>query len=104
MSVVKRTLSSVLSILNTGTGPNLVRLSVLPASLRKKVDYPRALVNLQSASKHKLAMLGVVLFLAKVGHYITGQLFVVMRNDAVEVILGCMYIDDHIEKLRIRPQ
>lgn len=98
------TFSLVLFVLDTGAGPNLVRSSALPTSLRKRADKSRVIVNLQYASQHKLAMLGVVHLLGNVGDCTTLQPFVVVRNLAVQGFLGCTFIDYHVEEIRIRQQ
>lgn len=97
-------LTPVLSVLDTGAGPNLVRLSALPPPLRSQINSSRAIVNLQSASRHKITTLGVVTLTVRVGTYEARQPFAVVRNLAVEAILVCTYIDKHVEPLRVRRQ
>lgn len=94
--------TSRLTVFDTSAGPNLVRANVLPEEVLRNLDKSREIVNLTSASKHRLTTLGLVRLCVQVGAYVTMQTFIVVRELAADVILGCSFIDSHVEEIKIR--
>ena len=88
---------SVLTVLDTGAGPNLMRYDIVPADAREKINNSLDIVDLASASNHKLETVGIVHLTVQVGSYKARQPFVVTRQLGADVILGCTFIDSHIE-------
>ena len=91
----------LLTVLDTGAGPNLIRAAVLPQRLLQSLD-SRGVVRLASASKHRLDVLGVTQLVVTVGSLVTRQPFVVVRNLGTDALLGCTFADKHIESIRCR--
>ena len=91
----------LLTVLDTGAGPNLIRAAVLPQRLLQSLD-PRGVVRLANASKHRLDVLGVTQLVVTVGSLVTRQPFVVVRNLGTDALLGCTFADKHIEAIRCR--
>ena len=66
------------------------------------MDTSRELVNLASASNHRLDTLGVAVLTVTTGTYTTRQPFIVVRQLGTDVILGCTYIDSSIDSIGVR--
>ena len=66
----------LLTVLDTGAGPNLIRATVLPQRLLQSLD-SRGVVRLASASKHRLDVLVVTQLVVTVGSLVTLQTFFV---------------------------
>ena len=92
----------VLSVVDNGAGPNLVREDLIPAHLLAKIDKSRKVVNLASASGHILDTIGVVNLSVRVGTQKTCHTFVVSKNLNADIILGCSYLDEAVEDIRIQ--
>ena len=91
-----------LSDAGTSAGPNLIRADCVPPEILANLNRDRRIVNLASASKHKLHTIGVVYLWMGMGGYACRQPFVVVRRLAADVIIGCTFLDDHAESLQIR--
>ena len=90
-----------LTVLDTGAGPNLIRADLLPEQVISKINRSREIINLSSASNHKIDVLGTTLLTVKVGDQLTRTQFVVVRNLGADVILGCQYIDSAVAALNV---
>ena len=95
-------LKQYLSVADTGAGPTLIRADCVPPEILANVNRDRRIVNLASASTHKLHTIGVVYLWVDIGGYACRQPFVVVRRLAADVIIGCTILDDHAESLQIR--
>ena len=95
-------LKQYLSVADTGAGPNLIRADCVPPEIFANVNRDRRIVNLASASKHKLHTIAVVYLWMDIGGYACRQPFVVVRRLASDVIIGCTFLDDHAASLQIR--
>ena len=96
-------LKQYLSVADTGSGPNLIRADCVPPEILANVNRDRRIVNLASASKHKLHTIGVVYLWMDVGGYACRQpSFVVVRRLDADVIIGCTFLDEYAESLQIR--
>ena len=95
-------LKQYLSVADTGAGPNLIRADCVPPEILANVNRDRRIVNLASASKHKLQTIGVVHLWMDIGGYACRETFVFVRRLASDVIIGCMFLYDHSESLQIR--
>ena len=91
-----------LSVADTGAGHNLIRADCVPPDILAKVNHDRRIVNLASASKHKLHTIGVVYLWMDIGGYACRQPFAVARRLAADVVIGCTFLEDHAESLQIR--
>eukprot|EP00171_Calliarthron_tuberculosum_P021901 IDg21901t1 len=91
-----------LTVLDTGAGPNLIRAALLPEDTLNKLDQSRETVNLSSASKHRLDVMGLVSLTVTVADLSIRQTFVVVRQLGADVILGCQFIDSAVDFLSVR--
>ena len=92
-------LKAVLTVMDTGAGPNIIRYDIVPAEARAKIDTSIDTVNLASASNHRLETVGVVNLVVQVGLYRVKQPFIVTRQLGADAILGCTFIDTHVEAI-----
>ena len=95
-------LKQYLSVADTAVGPNLIRADCVPAEILANVNRDRRIVNLLSASQHKLQTIGVVYLWLDMGGYACRQPFVVVRRLAADVIIGYTFLDEHADSLQIR--
>lgn len=93
----RHSLMPVVSVIDTGAGPNLVKAELVPAQVLQSLDSNRQVVNLASASNHRLETLGVVHLIVQVGQQASRHPFVVTRQLSADVILGCTFLDNHVE-------
>ena len=98
----KDTWRPLLSVLDTGAGPNLIRADLLPEPVLHKLDTSREVVNLSSASGHGLDVLGITRLSVKVGSQVTTHDFVVSRQLSTDVLLGCHFIDNAVEDIHVQ--
>ena len=92
-------LKQYLSVPDTGSGPNVIRADCVPQEIFANVNRDRHIVNLASASWHKLHTIRVVCLWMDIGAYECRQPFAVVRRLASDVIIGCKFCDDHAESL-----
>jgi hypothetical protein len=88
-----------LTVLDTGAGPNVIRMSALPANA---VVRKQPCGAIRGANNKPLKTEGVVTLFVRVGTQTTRQQFIVVENLAVSVILGCQFCDTHVEAIRPR--
>ena len=72
--------SSYLTVLDTGAGPNLIRSDCLDTEALATVDTSPDIVNLASATKHRLDTLGIVTLTVTVAGFTSRQPFVVVKE------------------------
>ena len=94
----------VMAVLDTGAGPNLVRADLLPDHTLSTLYRKKRIVNLASASNHRLKTLGIAMLTVNIEGYICREPFVVVQALAADVILGATYIDRHGYDINIRQQ
>eukprot|EP00171_Calliarthron_tuberculosum_P003874 IDg3874t1 len=80
--------------------PNLIRAALLPRETLDSIDISREVVNLASASNHRLDVLGIVSLTVTVGTQTNRIPFVVVSQLGADAILGCSYIDQAIEDIK----
>ena len=81
-------LKKYLFVADTGAGPNLIRADCVPPEILGNVNCDRRIVNLASASKHKLHTIRVVYLWMDIGGCAYCKPFVVVRRLADDVITG----------------
>lgn len=91
-----------LTVIDTGAGPNLIRADLLPDEALLKLDQSREMVNLASASNHRLQVMGITMLSVTIANHKARQQFIVVKRLGADVILGCTYIDAHINAIRPR--
>ena len=98
MGTSKTLMHSVLAILDTGAGPNMVRESFLPKDWRRflvKTDSPYPVIR--DANNRQLKVEGVVVLFVDVGGVSFRVRFLVCKNLAVKAILGCAFIRRYVQ-------
>ncbi len=93
---------SLLTVLDTGACPNLMRSDLLTPEVLASCDTERPMGNLASASNHLLDTMGIVKLTVKIASYTVRQPFVVVRQLGADALLGCTYIYKHFEQVRPR--
>jgi len=99
IGVGKRDAKHLLSVLDSGAGPSLIRRSCCPELALEKMMQEREVVNLRSATNHALDGLGIVNLSVTVGSQTVKTPFVVVENLGADVLLGCTYIDYHVKAI-----
>ena len=87
----------VRAILDTGAGPNLVREAVLPEDwqCRRLTGEPEC--RIVGAGGRKLRQKGIIILLVQVGQLRLKTKFIVVEELAAECILGCQFINRHVQ-------
>ena len=94
----------VLAVPDTGAGPNLVRADLLPDHTLSTLYRKKRIVNLATASNHRLKTLGIAILTVNIEGYICRQPFVVVQALAADVIHGATCIDLDGNDINIRQQ
>ena len=89
----------MLSVIDTGAGPHLIREGCAPPESLRKMVTTREIVNLTSASNNRLDVLGLVTFTVTVGSYSARVLFAVVRNLGADILLRVSYQLLHVENI-----
>ena len=88
---------TILAVLDTGSGPNLVRESLLPKDWRsfaiKQDSYP----SIRDANGRRLQVEGVATLHVDIGDVSHRVRFLVVKNLAVKAILGCAFIKRYVQ-------
>ena len=89
----------VRAILDTGAGPNLVREAVLPEDwqCRRLTGEPEC--RIVGAGGRKLRQKGIIILLVQVGQLRLKTKFIVVEELAAECILGCQFINRHVQTI-----
>ena len=96
------TVERCVSVLDSGSGPNLIKSSMLSSDTLRTLRTDKLIANLAGAGGHRLKTRGIVTLTVKVGNNVARQPFIVVDRLGADAILGTQYIDDHIEHLWIR--
>eukprot|EP00171_Calliarthron_tuberculosum_P004090 IDg4090t1 len=75
----KDTQQQLLTVLDTGAGPNLIRSALLSEESLRPLENHKEVVNLSSASKHRLDVMGTLPLTVTVAEVTIRQRFVVVR-------------------------
>ena len=74
----KRDVKPLLSVVDTGAGPSLIRQDCCPQSALDAMDTRTDLVNLRSATNHALDVMGLVHLVVKIGDQYSRTPFIVV--------------------------
>jgi hypothetical protein len=90
-------MTAVRAILDIGAGPNLVREDLTPADweLYRMTDEPR--FNVVGAGGKRLRQNGVISLFVELGQLRVKARFLLISELAAECILGCQFIDLHVQ-------
>ena len=97
-----RDAKTMLTVVDTGAGPSLIRLGACPKEALSAIDTKKPMANLRSASNHALDVIGVVYLTVIIGTHVAKTPFIVSRNLGADALLGCTYIDYHVDSIRPR--
>ena len=92
-------LSPMLTVLDTGVGPNLIREEVCPEKSLQNIDTTRHIANFRGSSRHKLHTLGIVNLTVQVGTQTNKVPFVAVRNLGADALVGCSCTDHYVEAI-----
>ena len=92
----------VVSVIDTGAGPNLISRKLLNDELKLRIKTNRELVNLVDANGKPLDLLGTLTLTVKIGTYRASVTFVVTKTLSTDVILGCDFLDNHVKWIGTR--
>ena len=87
--------------LDTGAGPNVIRLSELPTAAKAKIKHG-PLPRVTDANRNPLRMMGTITLVVRLGRHLAKVEFVVAERLAVPLILGADYCDRFVEAIRPR--
>jgi hypothetical protein len=88
----------VSTVLDTGSGLDLVHRRVLPDGMQME-PVPEGLPTVLAANKTRLSFAGVVRTAVRVGDMTTQQTQLVSENLPVDMVLGTRWIDSHVEAI-----
>lgn len=80
ISLNRNSLSPMLTIIDTGAGPNLIRRAICLEKSLLNIDTTKHIANFRGSSLHKLHTLGIVKLTVQVGTQTNKLPFVVVRN------------------------
>lgn len=95
-----QTVSQKLTVLDTGAGPNVIKLDALPADV--DIDAMPMQMDLRTASGAPLPTMGVINLYVKVGTYTCRKQFVVVDILSADVLLGATFIQQNVDNIWIR--
>ncbi len=90
---------SILTVIDTGAGPNLIMEGACPIKALETVDTSKRITNLRGASGHKLHTLGIVTLTVEISTKTNRVPFVVVSNLEADAFLGCNYTDEFVESI-----
>ena len=91
-------MSRVLSVSDTGAGPNLIRKYELPAGLETLVS-SRPTQDIGHASNRRLRTVGTIRMPVRLGRFVVTAEFIVCEKLVVPLILGADYCDRFVEAI-----
>lgn len=92
----------LLTVADTGAGPNMNRADLLPDETILNLDTSRDMVGLSGPSNHRIEFMGIATLSITISKYKARQKFLVVKRLGADVILGCTFIDVHINAIRPR--
>ena len=93
-------MSRVLSVLDTGAGPNLIQKSELPAGLETLLSFGPT-QDIGDANNRPLRTVGKIKMPVRLGHFVATAEFIVCEKLEVPLILGADYCDRFMEAIYI---
>ena len=98
----KDDLHPVLTVLDSGAGPNLIARGVLPDLSDEEIDSSKEIVRLNDANGRPLRTRGLIRLSIRLGNYCARIPFVVVDRLSTDAILGCDFLDNHVRALMPR--
>ena len=97
VGATRQLMHTVLAVLDTGAGPNLVRESLLPKDWRRLAGKQDVYPLIRDANGRRLNVEGVVQLNLDLGGQSLRVRFLVCKNLAVKAILGCDFIRRYVQ-------
>ena len=94
----KSAMFPVVSVLDSGAGPNLVHLRMIPPGWLSRIRQG-ALPKLVDAQKRSINAIGTIALMVRLGQFKARVHFVVVTHMAVDCILGTSFIDRHVKAI-----
>ena len=91
-------MSRVLSVLDTGAGPNLIRKSELPAGMETLVSCGPT-PDIGDANNRPLRTVGTIKMPVRLGRFVAAAKFIVCEKLAVPLIFGADYCEKFVEAI-----
>ena len=92
----KSLMQPVEAVLDTGAGPNFVRESLLPVNWRRYAADASGYPSIRDANNRRLKVSGVIPMYVEIGGFQLCTSFLVCKELAVHVILGCDFIQKYV--------
>ena len=86
-------------MLDSGAGPNLIARDAIDDLRDEEVDSSQEIVRLNDANGRPLRTKGIVRLRIRIGAYTARITFVVVDRLSTDAILGCDFLDNHVEAL-----
>ena len=99
-----RNLRTFSAVLDTGSGPNLIRKSALFDGWEQYLVQNETVPRLGNASGQPLRLLSVALIQARFGNSLFDMPFVVADSLALDVIIGTRFMNQHVDAVECRRQ
>ena len=94
-------LRRLLSVVDTGAGPNFIRREELPPGIEKDIRYG-PLPDICDANDRPLRMIGTIRLVVRLGRLVSLADFIICQQLAAPMILGADYCDRFVEAIRPR--
>ena len=93
------TARAILTVLDTGAGPNLIRSDCVPKQILNNLKSAHEFINISSASRHRIQVMGIASLTVKIADHICTQPFLVVKNLNADALLGTTFIDSQVEQI-----
>ncbi len=95
-------MSSFASVLDTGAGSSFIRKELIPRTLLDQVKSVSERLDIRDASNRRVSILGKLRLRVRLGGRTEWVHFNVVHNLGTDVILGCDFLDRHVDAIRPR--
>lgn len=102
IGVDDRSMTSVKAVMDSGAGSNFIRKEILPKVVLDRVKQLPERMDIRDASNRRVHILGKVRLRVRLGSRAEWVHLHVVQNLGTDVILGCEYLDKHVESIRPR--
>ena len=85
--------------MDIAAGPNLIRVDFVPGQILSNLKSANEFVNITSATRHRIHVLGIAKLYTHVGTHCCRQSFLVVRNLNADAILGTTYNNSQVTQV-----
>ncbi len=97
-----KALTRMTVVIDTGAGSSFIRKDTLPDSIQSAIQPYHLRSNIRDANNRRVQIAGTVKLAVRIGHTTDNINFNVVERLGTEVIIGCDYLDKHVEAIRPR--